>query len=123
MYCAMLLEYEGDVTYGLKKKYKIQTKKDLRCFESREKEVLEFVKEKPRSLEEIMEQFDCSKNTAFLFMKKHKIDVKKPESKCKQFDEQIREARLAKTTWKDISDKLNIPFGTLYSYVKKEGIE
>ena len=56
-------------------------------------------------------------------MKKHKIDVKKPESKCKQFDEQIREARLAKTSWKDISDKLNIPFGTLYSYVKKEGIE
>ena len=56
-------------------------------------------------------------------MKKHKIAVKQPESKCKQFDKQIREMRLVKATWKYISDKLNIPFGTLYSYVKKEGIE
>lgn len=121
--CAERFGYTYNSMRDLKNKYNIKTKKDLRPFESREKEVLDFVKEKSRSLEEIMEQFECSKNTAFLFMKKHKIAVKQPESKCKQFDKQIREMRLAKATWKYISDKLNIPFGTLYSYVKKEGIE
>lgn len=119
--CAERFGYTYEAMRTIKNKYKIKTKLELRHFESRYAEAVAWCNEKTRSLGEIMEKFNVSKSTAFLFAKKNKIKVR-VESVCDEYEEQIRQMRSANASWTYISRKINIPLSTLYHYVKRKNI-